>query len=132
MRSLTAPPPPPTRTHPPPLPFSAPAEHLPDQYFSVHDLPRKLAADAKAEDEASLARLKAQVEALEKKAAAGTIDDLGKRRLETGKKLVKGAAGAEKLQERKKFKLSAGDATGQRLSSSIMFHPCVVRAALRG
>ena len=33
--------------------------------------------------------------ALEKKAAAGTIDDLGKRRLETGKKLVKGAAGAE-------------------------------------
>lgn len=129
-RSLPHPP------HPTPItpaaPLSKPAEHMPDQYLSVHDLPRKLAADAKAADEASLAKLQKAVETLAAKAAAGSIDDLGKRKLETGKKLLKGAKGSEKLQERKKFKLSAGDATGQRLSSSIMFHPSCVRAALKG
>ena len=103
-----------------------------DTYLSPHDLQRKLVADAKAADAAAVEKLKAQVEALAKKAAAGTIDDLGKRRLETGAKLIKGSKGLEKLAERGKFKAGAGDATGTRLSTSVMMHPSVVRRALAG
>ena len=114
-----------------PTPFrSKPVEHMPDVYLSAIDLQRKLVADSKAADEASAAKLKAQVEALAKKAAEGKIEDLEKRRLDTGQKLLKGAKGLVKLAERHKFKNGAGDAVGSRLSSSVMLHPSVVRAAL--
>lgn len=106
-------------------------EHLPEPYMSAVGLERHLKAKEAARGEQTIKALEAEIEKLQKKAADGSIDDIGKRRLEIAQKLLKGEKVAmTKLVERPTFKAGAGDPTATRLSSTVMLHPLNVRKAL--
>ena len=103
---------------------------MPDVYMSALELERKLKSDDDAFAVKHLAKLEAEEAKLAAKAAAGTIDDNGKRRHEVIKKLISGEKSAGKLVERKKFKPGSSDCAGMRLSCSVMMHPLNLKSAL--
>lgn len=101
-----------------------------DVYLSAHDLERKLKADDEAAAAKHVVKLEAEEARLAAKSAAGSIDDLGKRRLDVLKKLIAGEKSSKALVERKKFKPGSSDCAGQRLSSSVMMHPINMRKSI--
>ncbi len=110
---------------------SAPAEHIPNPYISLHELERKLKEELKERDAKTLEAKAAEVEKLGKKKADGTITEHEARRLAAYTQIVKGEKAAiVAAAERKGFRAGAGSGTASRLSSSVMFHPVNMKNAM--